>query len=180
MKSQDLKWKPELFKFITGTIKKNTGKLKKESYQTPVQACRYQAYWRQLKFWHCGEAKASSKHIKWAYLEAHYNTGRGRGKGGTEPSQTSGKYCYISDARDNYRKEWIGHVPKMEEVTRIPKLFMTNKSVANVDMGHLEKRRGTSTLGTTHISIYKLKQKRSKSLLHLNKSQTEAELVTSL
>jgi len=68
----------------------------------------------------------------------------------------------------------------MEEVTRIPKLLMTDKSVANVDLGHLEKRWGISTLGTTHISIYELKQKTSKSLLHLNKSQTEAELVMSL
>lgn len=50
---------------------------------------------------------------------------------------------------------------------------MTDKSVANVDLGHLQKRRGIST-------IYKLKQKTSKLLLHLNKSQTEAEFVMSL
>jgi len=57
---------------------------------------------------------------------------------------------------------------------------MTDKSVANVDLGHVHKRWGISTLGTTNISIYKLKQKTSKLLLHLNKSQTEAELVISL
>jgi hypothetical protein len=66
----------------------------------------------------------------------------------------------------------------MQEVTRIPKLFMADKSIANVDLGHLEKRWGISTSGTTHISINKLKQKTSKPLLHLNKSQTEAELMS--
>lgn len=69
---------------ITGTIKNNTGKVKKESCQTPPQACQYQVYWRQVKFWHCGEVRASSKHIKWHSLEAHSNTGRGRGKGGNQ------------------------------------------------------------------------------------------------
>jgi len=113
------------------------------------------------------------------YRKREGERGEGR-EGGKVPSQRRSKYRYISDARDNYRKEWIGHVPKMEEVTRIPKLFMAGKSVANVDLGHPEKRWGISTPSTTHISINKLKQKTSKPLLHLYESQTEAELLMSL
>jgi hypothetical protein len=106
--------------------------------------------------------------------------GDGGQEGGTKPEKKLISLHYINDTRDNYRKEWIGHVPKMEELTKISKLFMTDKSVANVDLRHLEKRWGISALRTTYISIYKLKQKTSKLLLHLYKSQTEAELVMSL
>jgi hypothetical protein len=68
-----------------------------------------------------------------------YRERDGKRCGGEEPSQGRSKYLHISDARDNY-KEWMDHVPKMEEFTRIPELCRTDKSVANIDLGQMEKR----------------------------------------